>query len=734
MTNHLSRLVPLILVAGVLGLVVNATWAGTPVTGETLLQLLVFGLPVAAIYAVNAAGLVVVHSATGIFNFAHGAIGMICAFIFWELSVNRELPLWLSLVLVICVVAPLLGVTLDVVLMRRLKHAPVMMRLIGTVGLMVALMGVARLVWSPQNSYPIQPLGSLGGIEIAGVVLTWSRVITLCITLGLAVALHLLIRMTRLGVAMRAAVDNEDLAALNGISPTRISSLAWVIGSVTAATAGILIAPEVGNMSVEAMSLLVINSFAAAMFGRLRSISMAYVGALVVGLSLTFANQFLTFEGRWVGVPSNLPLILLFVVLLALPQAQLPTGRTLRSYPVERLPSNRTVVTWALVLLAVGGLLAMFASNVLLGRLGNGVALAVILLGMVPLMGWAGIPFLAPLALAGVGAFVALWAGGGVPTLLLAGAATGVVAILVALPALRLSGLSMALCSVAFAVVFGALVMQQPEILGNQRRISDLEFFGVDLTDPRHFLGYAVLVYLLLALVLVAVRRGAYGRRLVAMRDSEVAAACVGVRLLWTKASVFGLAGVVAGIGGALLVQGARFGAVEQFPMVFGLTLVLSTMVMGIGTVSAPMAAAMMTVLFATLVQDWAPGPFTSSLELLAPGLAVLALIDMPRGQIPMFADLFRRHPSRGAVLVGTGVLAALVAAWLGLPGGVAVVLVVLAAVTGLILATVVEARAERLPDPLLRKPIGPAQVISIDHELRLSSVPAALPAEVTAR
>ncbi|MFS3128689.1 ABC transporter permease subunit [Nocardioides sp. Bht2] len=725
MTNHTSRLVPLILVAGVLGLVVHSTWAGTPVTGETLLQLLVFGLPVAAIYAINAAGLVVVHAATGIFNFAHGAIGMFCAFVFWELSVNQELPLWLSLVLVIGVVAPLLGLLLDVALMRRLKNAPMMMRLIGTVGLMVALMGVARLIWSPQNSYPIQPLGGIGGIEIAGVVLTWSRVITLAITLGLAIVLHLLMRATRLGVAMRAAVDNENLAALNGISPARISSLAWVIGAVTAATAGILIAPEVGNMGVEAMTLLVINSFAAAMFGRLRSISMAYLGALLVGLSLTFSTLFLNFEGRWIGVPSNLPLIALFVVLLALPQAQLPTGRALRSYPIERLPSNRTVVIWSGILLSLAVVAALFASNVLVGRLANGVALAVILLGMVPLMGWAGIPFLAPLALAGVGAFVSLWAGGGVTSLLLAGAATGVVAMVVALPALRLSGLSMALCSVAFAVVFGALVLQQPEVLGNQRRLSELHFLGADLTDSRLFLVYAAVLYLLLALVLVAVRRGPYGRRLIALRDSEVAAACVGVRLLWTKASVFGLAGVIAGIGGGLLAQGARFAAVEQFPMVLGLTLVLSMMVMGVGTVSSPMAAAMVTVLFSTLVQDWAPGSFTSSLELLAPGLAVLALIDMPRGQIPMFADLFRRHPARGIVLLASATVAGFAVAWLQIPGGVAVLLVIVVAVAAVTVTTLLEDRRSGVRDPLtsagLDAPFTPAQVIGMEQELRVT-------------
>ncbi|WP_244931521.1 ABC transporter permease [Nocardioides sp. W7] len=735
MRSLASRGIPVALLAGVLALVVHQTWAGTPVTGESLLQLLVFSLPIAGIYAINAAGLVVVHSATGIFNLAHGAIGMFCAFVFWEINVNRGLPLWLSLVLVIGVVAPAIGLILDAGLMRRLKHAPVMMRLVGTVGLMVALMGLARLIWSPQNSYPTQPIGGIGGIEIAGVMLTWSRLITLSVAIALAIGLHLLLRGTWLGIAMRASVDNEHLAALNGISPARISSLAWVIGAVTAATAGILIAPEVGNMSVDTLSLLVINSFAAAVFGRLRSLGMAYCGALLLGLTMTFSTMFLNFEGRWVGVPSNLPLIALFVVLFVLPQAALPTGRVLRSFPVERLPSPRTVGVWSTVWLVLAGVMAMTASNVAVSRLSSGVALAVVLLGMVPLMGWAGIPFLAPLALAGVGAFVSLWAGGSVTDLFLGGMATGLIAMVLALPALRLDGLYMALCSVALAVVVGALVLQQPEVLGNQRRLDELTLAGIDLTEPRAFLVYAALWYLVIALSLTALRRRSYGRRLVALRDSEVAAACVGIRSTWTKATVFGLTGLIAGIGGGLYAQGARFAAVEQFPMILGLTLVLSMMVMGVGTVSAPMASALVAVLFTTMVHDWAPGSFSSSLELLAPGLAVLALIDMPRGQIPLVCDLFRRHPVRGGVTVLSGVVTAFAAAWLGLPGGIACAVVVLAAVAGGIVATVLAERRQGLLDPFgaggpgadvadlrggITVQIRPIDVIGMERELKV--------------
>ncbi|WP_101524692.1 branched-chain amino acid ABC transporter permease [Nocardioides houyundeii] len=294
----------LVLVA-VFGLIARATWSGRPVTGESVTQLLVFALPVAGVYAISATGLVVVHSATGIFNFAQGAMGMVCAFVYWEVSVNLGVPVPLALVLVVGGFAPLFGYLLERYVMRHLKHAPLVAQLVGSVGVLIALLGIATLIWNPNNPYPIQGLGGPGGIEIAGVTLTWHRVITISTAVVLAVAVQLLLRRTRLGISMRAVVDNEDVAALYGVRPSRVSATAWIIGSVSAALAGILIAPEVGNMGAETLSLLIVNAFAAAVFGRLRSLSMTYLGALLLGLLVTFSATFLEFGGG--GTSSPMP-------------------------------------------------------------------------------------------------------------------------------------------------------------------------------------------------------------------------------------------------------------------------------------------------------------------------------------------------------------------------------------------------------------------------------------------
>src|SRR4029079_8616436 len=236
-----------------------------------------------------------------------------------------------------------MGVVLDRLLMRRLARAPLTTQLIATVGLLALLLGLATTIWNPDRPCPLAGIGTTfhgGGIRIEGVLLSWHRITIIGVALALALILRFLLYSTRLGVSMRAVVDDEELAAMHGVRPGRVSSLAWVIGSVCAAFAGILIAPEVGNMGAETLSLLIVNAFAAAVIGRLRSLPMTYVGALLVGLLTAFSQTFLSFGGRWAAIPGALPALVLFVALLALPPAQLRLGRSIRTYQMEHVAST----------------------------------------------------------------------------------------------------------------------------------------------------------------------------------------------------------------------------------------------------------------------------------------------------------------------------------------------------------------------------------------------------------
>jgi len=670
------------LVAAAAVLVVSAqAWAGTPVTTTNLVRLLVFALPLAGIYAISATGLVVVHSATGIFNIAQGAVGMISAFLYWELSVARGLDQWLALLLVVGLFAPAVGVVLDVVLMRRLASAPLISQLIATVGLAAALLGLATTVWNPNESYPIDALGGDGGVRIAGVLLTWHRVVTIAVALGLAVVLRYLLVATRLGLSMRAVVDDRDLATLHGIRPGRVSSAAWVIGSVTAALAGILIAPEVGNMSAETLSLLIINAFAAAVVGRLRSLPLTYAGALLLGLVVAYSTTFLELGGRWINLTGALPAVLLFAVLLVLPAEQVRLGRKLRTYAMERVPTFRSAGTAGAVLVSAALLLGPSLSSVNTARFSTGIITGVVLLGLVPLVGWAGIPYFAPYALAGLGAWATWKLQGEVPALLglgLAGLFVGAVGVLAAVPAIRLRGLYLALSSIAFALVAVEVVFAQPELFAEPRQLERPDVLGLDLADSQSFLVFVAAVYAVLAVGLVALRRSFLGRRLVAVRDSEAAAACLGISLVRTKVIVFAVTGFVSGIGGGLLAIGQQFVSVEQFPMIAGLAIILSLVIWGVGTTSGPLVAGVTAALLVAVSQDWAKGDWTHALELVGPGIAALALVAHPRGQIPEIAARSREAPWGTVARLGAAGVGIGLGVGLDLPGFVAFTLTIL--------------------------------------------------------
>ena len=279
------------------------------------LQFTVIGLVTGAIYAIAASGLVVTYTTSGIFNFAHGAIGMVMAFAFWELHVNHGWPTWISLVLVVFMLAPLVGALIERFLMRGLAGAPATTTMIVTVGLMVALIGIAETIWSPSVQRQMPPFFGSSGFTVFGFKVTAHELITMIVAVAVAVFLRLLLFRTRIGTAMRAVVDDRNLVSLNGARPGLISMLAWAMGSSLAAIAGILLAPQL-QLSVLVLTLLVVNAYAAAMVGRLTSLPLTFAGAMVLGLLQSYASfvgiKIPGLSGLLAQIQPSLPTIIVF--------------------------------------------------------------------------------------------------------------------------------------------------------------------------------------------------------------------------------------------------------------------------------------------------------------------------------------------------------------------------------------------------------------------------------------
>ncbi len=157
---------------------------------------------------------------------------------------------------------------------------------------------------------------------------------------------------------MRGVVDDPDLVAMAGASPARIQQLAWAIGASLAALAGILLAPTV-DLDITTLTLLVINGYAAALVGRLKSLPLTAVGALILGLMVTYGTGYAPIDGILSALKAIIPQLLLFAVLIFLPAARLRTGGG-QTPAVPRVPGLRQSLVFGGGLVVAALLLSTF--------------------------------------------------------------------------------------------------------------------------------------------------------------------------------------------------------------------------------------------------------------------------------------------------------------------------------------------------------------------------------------
>lgn len=580
--------------------------ADTEVSGEKILFATIVGLATGSLYALSATGLVVVYTTTGMFNFAHGGIGVFSAFVYWEIVENADglnLPQWLGLLIVVLGVAPLLGVVIDLVLMRRLRTAPLVVQLMVTVGLMVFLLTLANQIWQADQIRGVAPLiDRSNGFNIGVSRVPWYRFANLIIAAAIAVFLRILLFRTRTGVAMRAVVDNRDLTSLTGARPGLLSGFAWALGSAMAALAGILVAPEIEFNPSNLNSLMLIVAISAAAFGQVRSLPLTVIGGLVIGLLESHYQQWVALGPDFTFANRAIAPIVLFLVVLALPQARLSVGRASTNLrPIERTTRVWEGAIGAVAIVGFGYLLAKGSLHFLVWDPGewsstglnkgtSAMVLALIGLSLVPLTGWAGQVNFAPLAFAGFGAFLwlrlGLWFGlpdtGGTGNLVwlpLIGLLCAPLGALVALFAARLSGLYLALLSLAFALIMANVVFPHPAVYPRvhsfQPLYLDVGFARIDFDERFEFFMLLVTMFALGMFALIVLRRSRFGRRWVAMQDSQAAAATVGVNVIWTKVIVYATSAAMAGMAGVFWATSFTSVDIRSFDLLAGLSIVL---------------------------------------------------------------------------------------------------------------------------------------------------------------
>jgi branched-chain amino acid transport system permease protein len=601
------------------------------------LSLLIAGIVTGSVYAVTATGLVVTYSTTGIFNFAQGAIGMFLAYLYWQLWQAWHLPALAALSICLLVAAPLAGLFIERLIMRPLYRASTAVSLVVTLGLLLLLVGVAQSVWPQTQSYSMPEFFPGYQVTLNGIAISYEEILTVAFTLLVAVGLRALFKRTRVGIAMRAVVDDPQLAQLSGASAGRVSGIAWVLGIMLAAAAGILLAPT--TMNVTQLTELVIYGYAAAVVGRMRNLPLTFVGAMVLGIASSLAVGYVP-ASAVSTVVQLIPMALLLIVLLAMPEQRLQIGRVVRARP-PRAPSAKQTTGGALVLLGVAAIAAMVLQGPNLATLGEALVVGLLALSLVPLAGYAGQISLCQWTFAGIGAVVMhrVDGGGSLFGLALAAVVCGVAGGLLALPALRLRGVYLALATVAFAVLMDNTFFTASSIMGTDGNLSvgRPSLFGWHMTSNRVFDCFLAVV---LAVAIVGVgwlRRSAFGRRLVALNDSPSAFAAMGLNATTTKFLIFAMSAGLAGVAGALFgglgtsVTGGQFVFLQSAVLFVAVTLTGSTLIS---------AAVVAGIGLAVLPVVGSHVPQLSNFNYLLFGLGIIAIGRNPTAMGRLYGDI----------------------------------------------------------------------------------------------
>ena len=649
------------------------------------------GLVTASIYAIVAGGLTLTYATTGIFNWAHGAFAAIGAFAYWQFTSGWGWPEPLALVVCVGVIGPGLGLIVEAAIMRRLEGTSEITRMAVTLALLVGIVAGINWIWDPSTPRTVHPMLGNRAIHVAGQRLPLYDLLVVAIALVAGTGLWWLLNRRRAGLRMRALVDDRNLLALTGASPVRTARLSWCIGAVTAVLAGVLIAPRT-TLSAGSLALLIMNAFAAAVIGRLRSLSMTVLGALILGLATAYAQGYIGSNAHFpawqylIGLVSVVPAIVLFVALQFLPQERLRASRSLQAREFAPRPTWR-----GSLLLAAGVVLATIAFVPLLGpgdlhTMTQIWAIGLIALSLVPLLGWAGRLAVCPFAFAVVGAmlYAHLTPSGSLWGLVVAGIGGAVVAAGLSLLAIRLSPLYLALATAAFAITVDSWVVNLPAFdavvrvpftdvtlyrhrielfQGGALAVGRPQIFGLSLEGDTAFFVFAAVVFACALLALTALRRSGMGLRMLALKDSPIGYETVGLSRRVTTVAAFAISGAVAGVGGGLLGAATQRPSPDSFAFLSGLSILVIVVIFGVSSLGSAVAAGTFLAgpFITNLFPSWsqATPTFTAA--------AGIGLGDNPNGAIasslrPAWEPLMRRPVLLGvggALVVAAYVLAA---------------------------------------------------------------------------
>ena len=614
------------------------TLAGVDLNPQDLFDGAVTGL----IYGFLGIGVILVYRASGVVNFAYGATGSLAAVLVAKMVIDWGWPYAPALAVGVGASALVAG-AIEMTVVRRLFDS-------ARITLFVATIGAAQVVTVLVINVPrvngfgaAFPTPFTGSWEVGGgVSIDAAQVAALVLIPLVAIALGWFLNRTIWGIAVTATASNPDASRLAGLSPRRVSTLVWVLAGALAGLTTVLAAPlrstPVANLAQASGIQLLVIALAVALLARMRSLVAAVLAGVAVGVveRVVFYN--------WANQSGLMESVLFAIVLAAVLFAHRGSSREdggswslsgrvaplpdrLRShFVVRRLPWVPALIALSLAVV-VPLAIDTNAKYFLYSRMA---LIAIIVVSVTILTGWAGQLSLAQFALAGLGAMT--MAGADIhlnlqflPALGLAVGMCVAAAVIMGIPSFRVRGMYLAIVTLAFANAAYAWLFHQRIFNGGRDAAryepTHLHIGSLDLSDRRTYYLACLVVLVVVVLLANRVRRSGVGRALVAIRDNEPAAAAFTLAPRATKLSAFALAGGLAGFAGALLMALLTNARADQFPVDLSLSAVSMAVIGGLASASGAVLGTLWVVGLPALFGT------NETVSLLTSGVGLLVLI-----------------------------------------------------------------------------------------------------------
>jgi branched-chain amino acid transport system permease protein len=642
---------------------------------QDILLFILLGLGPGALIAGIALAVVLTYRGSGIINLATGGIAMLAGYAYWSLKTGEygtEFGTAPALVLTL-VITLAVGVLIELVAFRPLRNAAPLAKLVSSLG--VLLVAQASMLLAFGTSQKPQPsILPSDTVEVLGTNVPVDRFILAGIVIAIAVALALLYRFSRFGLATRAASENELSALLSGLSANELSMVNTLLASVVAGAVGVL-AASITQLDATSLPLQVVPALAAALLARLTSFGIACAAGLGIGIVNSLIDYVST--KSWFPTDQGVPLpgvkeliaFLIIITAMFLRGAALPARGELIERRLPDVPRPQRLLLPAVTLTILCAVALVVLPFDFRQALINSLIGTVMALSLVVITGFVGQISVVQLALAGVAGFtvshLGVDAGIGFPLAPILGASAAVLlGELTAVSALRVRGVSLAVVTLGAAVAivqFGFInstwgggatgsPVPEPHLLGLDLGPQSA-FRGLDGGLPSPVFGWVVLaVTVALCLLVAAIRRGNLGRRMLAVRSNERAAAAAAVDVRNVKLVAFGISAFIAGVAGTLYAY--NFGSVSasRFDAITALGLIAFAYAGGITLVSGAVFAGLISTqaLVPHALDEWF-GISGNWFLLFGGVLLIFTLIQHPEGVAGAFYKRLHRDRAAGA-------------------------------------------------------------------------------------